>query len=117
MPEPGGRGMDFQGKNVVVLGVADESSIAWGIAKAFADHGGRVYIGYQQKFFSRVRLLMLENPKIQGDRCDVLRDEEMSAFFARFRQDPIDVLVHAIAFAPPEMFTAPASSVSLDALS
>jgi enoyl-[acyl-carrier protein] reductase I len=41
----------------------------------------------------------------------------MSAFFERFRQDPIDVLVHAIAFAPPEMFTAPASSVSLDAFS
>jgi enoyl-[acyl-carrier protein] reductase I len=117
MSEPDRRGMDFQGKNVVVLGVADESSIAWGISKAFADHGAQVYIGYQQKFFSRVRLLMLENPKVQGDRCDVLRDEEMSAFFERFRQDPIDVLVHAIAFAPPEMFTAPASSVSLDAFS
>jgi enoyl-[acyl-carrier protein] reductase I len=109
------RGMGLEGKNVVVLGVADESSIAWGIAKAFADHGARVNIGYQQKFFSRVRLLMLENPAVQGDRCDVLKDDEMTAFFERFRQNPIDVLVHAIAFGPTELFTEYPSNVGLDA--
>lgn len=107
----------LEGKQVVVLGVADESSIAWGIAKAFADHGARVHIGYQQKFFSRVRLLMLKNPAIQGDRCDILSDEEMTAFVERFRDRPIDVLVHAIAFAPTEMFTEYPSNVSLDAFS
>lgn len=110
-------GAGLEGKNVVVLGVADESSIAWGISKAFADHGARVCIGYQQKFFSRVRLLMLENPTIQGERCDVLKDEEVTAFFDRFRQSPIDVLVHAIAFAPTELFTEYPSNVGLEAFS
>jgi enoyl-[acyl-carrier protein] reductase I len=109
------RAWELEGKNVVVLGVADESSIAWGITKAFADHGARVHIGYQQKFFSRVRRLMLENPTIQGDRCDILNDQEITAFFERFRQQPIDVLVHAIAFAPTELFTEYPSNVSLDA--
>ncbi|MFN7997884.1 MAG: SDR family oxidoreductase [Bryobacteraceae bacterium] len=108
------RGMGLQGKNVVVLGVADESSLAWAIAKRFAEHGAHVFIGYQQKFFSRVRLLLMENPGVQGDRCDVLNDEELTKFFARFLNNPIDVLVHAIAFAPSEMFTEPPSDTSPD---
>ena len=60
------RGMGLEGKNVVVLGVADESSLAWAIAKRFAEHGAHVFIGYQQKFFSRVRLLLLANPAVTG---------------------------------------------------
>jgi len=109
------RGMGLEGKNVVVLGVADESSLAWAIAKRFAEHGAHVFIGYQQKFFSRVRLLLLHNPGVQGDRCDVTNDAELTNFFARFQNNPIDVLVHAIAFAPNELFTEPASSASAEA--
>ena len=109
------RGMGLEDKNVVVLGVADESSLAWAIAKRFAEHGARVFIGYQQKFFSRVRLLLMDNPGVQGDRCDVLVDAEIGNFFARFQNNPIDVLVHAIAFAPNELFTEPASSCSVEA--
>jgi enoyl-[acyl-carrier protein] reductase I len=109
------RGMGLEGKNVVVLGVADESSLAWAIAKRFAEHGAHVFIGYQQKFFSRVRLLLLQNPGVQGDRCDVLNDSELTNFFARFAANPIDVLVHAIAFAPNELFTEPASNCSAEA--
>jgi enoyl-[acyl-carrier protein] reductase I len=107
--------MGLEGKNVVVLGVADESSLAWAIAKRFAEHGAHVFIGYQQKFFSRVRLLLLQNPGVQGDRCDVLNDAELTNFFARFQANPIDVLVHAIAFAPNELFTEPASNCSAEA--
>ncbi|RPI23476.1 MAG: SDR family oxidoreductase [Acidobacteria bacterium] len=104
------------GRNVVVLGVADESSIAWGIARAFSAHQARVTIGYQQRFFSRVRLLLKEYPEIRGSRCDVLNEAELSAFFAPFREDPIDVLVHSIASAPAEAFTRNPSEVSLEAL-
>jgi|SRR5450755_4605853 enoyl-[acyl-carrier protein] reductase I len=109
------RGMGLEGKNVVVLGVADESSLAWAIAKRFSQHGARVFIGYQQKFFSRVRLLLLDNPSVTGDRCDVEKDEEITNFFARFESNPVDVLVHAIAFAPNELFTQPASDCSAEA--
>ncbi len=108
------RGMGLENKNVVVLGVADESSLAWAIAKRFAEHGARVFIGYQQKFFSRVRLLLQEKPTVQGDRCDVLNEGELTNFFARFSSQPIDVLVHAIAFAPGEMFTEPPSATSAE---
>ena len=109
------RGMGLDGKNVAVLGVADESSLAWAIAKRFAEHGARVFIGYQQKFFSRVRLLLLDNPGVTGDRCDVEKDEEIGNFFARFQNNPLDVLVHAIAFAPNELFTEPASDCGAEA--
>ncbi len=109
--------MGLEGKNVVVLGVADESSLAWAIAKRFAEHGAHVFIGYQQKFFSRVRLLLLDNPAVKGDRCDVLKDEEVTSFFARFQSNPIDVLVHAIAFAPSELFTEPPSDTTAEAFS
>src|ERR1700691_6629272 len=103
------RGMGLEGKNVVVLGVADESSLAWAIAKRFAEHGAHVFIGYQQKFFSRVRLVLLDNPGVKGDRCDVEKDEEITNFFARFQNNPLMGLVQPSPFAPNELFTEPAS--------
>jgi enoyl-[acyl-carrier protein] reductase I len=106
--------MDLQNKTAVVLGVADKSSIAWGIARRFLEHGAKVHIGYQQKFFSRVRLLMMENPQVDGARCDVLIPAELDTFFSRFRNNPIDILVHAIAFGPPDIFTAPPSQVGAE---
>jgi enoyl-[acyl-carrier protein] reductase I len=107
--------VNFQDRTVVVLGVADESSIAWAIARAFQAHGASVWIGYQQKFFSRVRILLRQHPDIQGQRCDVTDASEMQAFFDRFEDRPIDVLVHAIAFAPPALFTQPPSAATPEA--
>jgi enoyl-[acyl-carrier protein] reductase I len=109
------RSLGIEGKNVVVLGVADESSIAWGIASAFLAHGAKVHIGYQQKFLSRVRQLIAQNPGLESGRCDVLKADEMTAFFERFRDAPIDVLVHAIAYGPPEVFTSDPSGVGAEA--
>ena len=105
----------LSGRNAVVLGVADASSIAWGVARTLIRAGARVHIGYQQRFFSRVRLLIRDEPVASAERCDVLDDGELDAFFGRFRDDPIDVLVHAIAYAPAEAFTKPPSGVSAEA--
>lgn len=107
--------LSLDGRNAVVLGVADASSIAWGITRSFLAAGARVHIGYQQRFFSRVRLLVREEPVTSAERCDVLDDEELAAFFGRFAGDPIDVLVHAIAHGSPEALTQPPSEVSAEA--
>ncbi len=107
--------MELQNKTAVILGVADESSISWAIARRLMDHGARVFIGYQQKFFSRVRLLMQNNPGLEGARCDITNDDELAAFFAHFEDRPIDILVHGIAFGPPEVFTSPPSGINVDA--
>jgi enoyl-[acyl-carrier protein] reductase I len=105
----------LDGKVAAVLGVADESSIAWAIADTLARHGARVHIGYQQRFFSRVRLLLRERPEIVGNRCDVLDEGELTAFFEQFENEGLDVLVHAIAHGAPETFTSPPSAVSSEA--
>lgn len=113
----GAGGADLLGladRNAVVLGVADASSVAWGIARTLLRAGARVHIGYQQRFFSRVRLLLRDQQVASAGRCDVLDDDELDAFFGRFTSDPIDVLVHAIAYAPPETFTQPPSAVSAE---
>lgn len=107
-------GLGLANKTAVVLGVADESSIAWSIAQAFARRGARVHIGYEQKFFSRVRLLLRDNPEIQGLRCDVMNDGEVAAFFAGI-DGSIDALVHSIAFGSPELFTEAPSDVGASA--
>jgi enoyl-[acyl-carrier protein] reductase I len=108
-------GFGLEGRRAAVLGVADGSSIAWGIATALAAEGALVTVGYQQRFFSRVRLLLREWPGIEGERCDVLSDAELESFFSRFDQTGLDVLVHAVAFAAPEVITAAPSDVSDDA--
>jgi enoyl-[acyl-carrier protein] reductase I len=108
-------GFGLEGRRAAVLGVADGSSIAWGIATALAAEGASVTIGYQQRFFSRVRLLLREWPGIEGERCDVLSDAELESFFSRFDESGLDVVVHAVAFAPPEVITAPPSDVSDEA--
>lgn len=108
-------GFGLTGTRAVVLGVADEASIAWAIALAFRAHGARVHIGYQQRFFSRVRLLLRDHPEITGARCDVLLPEEMQAFFAPFAGEPIDTLIHAVAHGPPEIFSQPVMDVSAEA--
>jgi enoyl-[acyl-carrier protein] reductase I len=107
--------VNLQDRNVVVLGVADESSIAWAIARAFLAHGAKVWIGYQQKYFSRVRALLRQHADVQAQRCDVTYPAEMQAFFDRFSESPIDVLVHAVAFASPALFTRPPSAAAPEA--
>jgi enoyl-[acyl-carrier protein] reductase I len=107
--------MNLHGKTVVVLGVADESSIAWAIARAFRAHGAAVWIGYQQKFLSRVRVLQRQHPDVDAQRCDVTDEAELAAFFQRFADRPIDVLVHAVAFAAPALFTRPPSEAAAEA--
>jgi len=112
-----GTQMGLEGKHVVVLGVADETSIAWGIAEAFLRCGSKVRIGYQQRFFSRVRLLFQEHPGLDGRKCDVLNEAELRDFFESLGDTPIDVLVHSIAYGSPEIFTRPPSQMSIEAIS
>ena len=94
----------LKGKVALVMGVASEESIAWAIAQELSHQGARVIIGYQFRFHSRVMHLAPTLPHlIMYDRCDVLKDDEVKAFFAK-THEPIDIVVHAIAFAPARAF-------------
>lgn len=103
---------DLTGKTAAVLGVADRESLAWSIAKTLSDSGAKVIIGYQQKFYSRVRQLLEEEPTIQGTRCDVLNPDELENFFQAFENEGLDVLVHGVAYGPPHAFTESPSQIS-----
>jgi enoyl-[acyl-carrier protein] reductase I len=93
------------GKKGIVLGVANKRSIAWGIAKAVSDAGARLALNYQgERLEENVRELAatIDNPLVLP--CDVTKDEEIDAFFAKVKEEfgTIDFLVHAVAFAPKE---------------
>jgi enoyl-[acyl-carrier protein] reductase I len=89
------------GKRGLVMGVANDRSIAWGIAKAAADHGAELAFTYQGEVFAkRVRPLA---ESIGSDflmDCDVTDEASLDAVFQTLaeRWERLDFLVHAIAF-------------------
>ena len=98
----------LEGKRALVLGVANERSIAWGIARALADEGARVGLTYVgDSLERRVRPLA---EKIGADvlgNCDVTDDAQIEATAGRVESQwgQLDILVHAIAFAQREDLT------------
>ncbi|WP_425405219.1 enoyl-ACP reductase FabI [Hwanghaeella sp.] len=91
----------MQGKKGLVMGVANDRSIAWGIAKAAADHGATLGFTYQgDALEKRVRPLAesVNSPLVLS--CDVTNPDSMDAVFAAVEKEwgSLDFLVHAIAF-------------------
>ncbi len=91
------------GKRVLVFGVANDHSIAWGIAQALAEEGARLALTYQNEMLERrVRPLAEEIGAELVLPCDVGVDDQVAAVFAAVREHwgGLDVLVHSLAFAP-----------------
>ena len=89
------------GKRGLVMGVANERSIAWGIAKALADEGAEVAFSYQgEAFGKRVEPLAASVGSSVLVDVDVTDDASLDAAFARLKAEwgRMDFLVHAIAF-------------------
>ncbi|QUS35820.1 enoyl-ACP reductase [Falsirhodobacter algicola] len=91
----------LKGKRGVVMGVANDRSIAWGIARAMAAEGAELAFTYQGEAFGK-RLAPLA-ASVGSDillDTDVMRDDSMDAAFARLKEEwgSIDFLVHAIAY-------------------
>jgi enoyl-[acyl-carrier protein] reductase I len=95
----------MQGKRGLIMGVANDRSIAWGIAKAAADQGAELAFTFQgEALEKRVRPLAESvNSKIVLP-CDVTDDATMDAVFETLRDSwgDMDFLVHAIAYADKE---------------
>jgi enoyl-[acyl-carrier protein] reductase I len=89
------------GKRGLVLGIANNRSIAWGIAKACAAHGAELALTYQgDALRKRVEPLAAELGAHVVGHCDVTEPATMDAVFAEIerRWGGLDFLVHAIAF-------------------
>jgi len=95
----------LDGKNVLVFGVANDHSIAWGIAQAMHEHGARLAFSYASKALERrVRPLAESVGSDFVELCDVAEDDQIKAVFTKAGEKlgNIDVLVHAVAYADRE---------------
>ncbi len=95
----------MQGKRGVVLGLANNRSIAWGIAKACQMAGAQVALTYQgDALKKRVEPLAAEIGGLVLGHCDVTDPATIDAVFKVLEQKwgKIDFVVHAIAFADKE---------------
>jgi enoyl-[acyl-carrier protein] reductase I len=95
----------FKDKRVAVFGVANERSIAWGIAEAMHKQGARLAFSYAGEVLEkRVRPLA---ESVNADlviSCDVTNEDHINKAFQEIeaKWGGIDVLIHAIAFANRE---------------
>ncbi len=94
------------GKTGVVFGVANKRSIAWHIAKAWKQAGATLLFNYQgERLKENVEELVSEfGSDTFLQPCDVGSDAEISTFFGKVRETTpkIDMVLHAVAFAPKE---------------
>lgn len=91
----------MSGKRGLIMGVANDHSIAWGIAKALADQGAELAFTYQGEAFGRrVKPLAESTGSVHLLPCDVEDIETVDAVFDTLKRDwgSIDFVVHAIAF-------------------
>ena len=96
------------GKKGLILGVANNRSIAWGIAKACADQGAELAFTYQgDALRKRVEPLAAEIGALVAGHCDVTDMASIDAVFATLEKQwgRLDFLVHAIGFSDKEELT------------
>jgi enoyl-[acyl-carrier protein] reductase I len=95
----------LEGKRALIFGLANDHSIAWGIAQALHREGAEVG-------FSSVEMLIERRVRPLADRlgstfvepCDVQNDEDIARVFKRWADEKgsLDILIHAVAFAKRE---------------
>ncbi len=96
------------GKKALIVGLASNRSIAYGIAKAFHNQGAELAFTYQnEKLQSRVETMASEFNSTLVFPCDVASDEEIKAVFDNLRNhwDKLDILVHSVAYAPADQIS------------
>ncbi len=95
----------LEGKRALIFGVANDHSIAWGIAKAMHEQGADLAFSYAADALERrVRPLVESVGSSFVEKCNVTEDDEIEAVFSKVADElgTIDILVHAIAFAGRE---------------
>jgi enoyl-[acyl-carrier protein] reductase I len=93
------------GKKALIFGVANDHSIAWGIAKAFHEQGCEVgFSSLESLIAKRVQPLADSIGAKFVEPGDVQKDEDIDRVFARWKEEygTLDILVHALAFAKRE---------------
>jgi enoyl-[acyl-carrier protein] reductase I len=95
----------LEGKTALVFGVANDHSIAWGIAKALHDEGAEIgFSSIESLIDRRVRPLADSIGSTFVEPADVQSDADIARVFEKWSasHDRVDILVHALAFAKRE---------------
>ena len=95
----------LDGRNALIFGVANDHSIAWGIAQALHAAGAEVgFSSVESLLEKRVRPLAASLGSTFVEPCDVQSDDDIARVFERWAatHDRLDILVHALAFAKRE---------------
>ena len=93
------------GKRALILGIASNRSIAWGIAQAMRREGAELALTYQtDKLKPRVEKMAAELDSSIALPCEVENDADIDALFEQLKThwEGLDILVHSIAYAPRE---------------
>jgi enoyl-[acyl-carrier protein] reductase I len=90
----------LQGKRALIVGLATDRSIAWGIAQAMHREGAQLAFSHIERMADRVVPLAKELGSDITFEMDVGADDQIAKGFAHLR-----ILVHAVAFAPRETLT------------
>jgi len=93
------------GKRALIVGVASDRSIAWGIAKAMHREGAEIAYTYQnEKLKERVEKCAAQTKSDVVLPCDVADDKQIEDVFSRLDDywDGLNIIVHSVAFAPRE---------------
>ena len=102
--------MSLQGKQGLIVGVANKRSISWGIAQAAAAQGARLALTYpSERLGENVRELaeQLQNPVLAP--CDVASDDQIAELASTLDREfgGLDFFVHGAAFAPADALSKP----------
>jgi enoyl-[acyl-carrier protein] reductase I len=95
----------FQGKKVLVLGVANERSIAWGIAEALHKEGAQLAFNYLNEALERRVRPLAESIGCENVfPCDVQHEEQIDSLFESLKErwGTVDAIVHSLAYAEKE---------------
>lgn len=91
----------MDGKKGLIMGVANDHSIAWGMAQTLHNHGAQLAFTYQGDAFGKRVKPLAESvgSKIVVD-CDVQKESDLDKLFERLKKEwgGIDFIVHAIAY-------------------
>jgi enoyl-[acyl-carrier protein] reductase I len=95
----------LDGKRALIVGLASNRSIAWGVAQAMHREGAELAFTYQNdKLKPRVEKMANDCGSQLTFPCDVSSDDEITNVFSSLRDswDGLDIIVHSVAFAPRE---------------
>lgn len=95
----------MKGKRGLIMGVANDHSIAWGMAESLHAHGAELAFTYQgDAFGKRVKPLAERIGSSIVVDCDVQKESDLDALFSRLKKEwgSLDFIVHAIAYSNKE---------------